>query len=292
MIKKELINFVYGDGQNIGYKYGQVIKSFVSPIIIHLAHSFYRESNEPIGNAVNVVFFLEGTAKGVFIPHGVADKGYRDAGRLNRMELILYSGEWWKRHAIRQGIDPDKVVVVGYPKLDPIFQGIIKPRPRTSAKPRVLWAPTHNTIQEVSSWGKFNEYLPELEKHVELLDSAHPANKDMPAVTLQDLADADVVLADSGSLIYEALALDKPVILLSWLTREGVLSLWPGTLEASLYEDGPCCLANSFEELLNLLSSSLTISKEMRILADDIIAPETRGHSGMIIAKLLSKMIE
>lgn len=285
---KQTINFVYRFSG-----YSKIVNSFVRPIIPYLPS--YTISDKPRPNALNVHFFIEKhEGGGVFLPHGLADKNYRKPELLNNFDIILLSGEAWKQKMISQGIPAEKLIVAGYPKLDPVFQNLVpSPSPLVGKKLKVLWAPTHNAIQEVSSYPAFLKYVDELKECVNFVSAPHPAGN-MNPVTLQDLVDADVVLSDSSSLIYEAMALGKPVILLSWLVRDGIYKKFPNTFEEQLYRESICYQANCFSDLVDWLTAKrnlLQFTPSMRKFADGVFSERLHGISGKIIANILGGLL-
>ena len=110
--------------------------------------------------------------------------------------------------------------------------------------------------------------------------------------TIQPLVDADVVIADAGSTIYEAWALGKPVIFPDWLVRDGVLNRFKGTFEAKCYADNLGYHAKSFKHLLELIPEAIGKGIDERAVdfAQELFPASLKGNSGKTIAKILRRL--
>jgi len=261
--------------------YANIIKSITSPILEHMSHL-----------PKDLFFFLEDKEKNsIFMPHGMSDKGYHKPQRLKQIHHLLYSGPAWKEKLIKQGIPAERIHIVGCPRLDPVFQGKLKHTP--SEKKKVVWCPTHNAIPEISSYPAFEQYLSKLPSKYEVISSVHPARREDRRTSLEILVDADVVLSDTSSLIYEALAIGKPVVLLDWLVKDGVLKSLKGTFEEKIYREGICWHAKSFAELPDVIDYAIKkwMDVKTKRFIDSIFPPELRGKSGEATAKILKEMI-
>lgn len=166
----------------------------------------------------------------VFFGHGIADKGWRTAGRIRDFHFVCTSGPAWTDRYLTQGVHPDRILEIGYPKLDPIFNGEIEPRQR-DRRIRVVWAPTHGGVigrplrdddpsrNAASSWRHRDLIMGLLEgDDFDVVEAPHPRTRPDRKITLAEYVDADVVIADGGSTIYEAWALGLPVVFPTWLT--------------------------------------------------------------------------
>jgi hypothetical protein len=237
-------------------------------------------------------FLLEGEKNnGIFMPHGMSDKGYHRAGRLKTIQHLMYSGPLWKEHLVSKGISAERIHVVGCPRMDPAFQGKIEYTP--GERKRVAWLPTHNAIQEISSFPHFGPQFETLPDKYELMSGLHPARReDSSQTSMEALVNCDVVLSDTSSMILEALSLGKPVVLLDWLVKDGVLKLLPGTLEHHVYTEGICWHANSFAELPDVIDHAIEkwMDVKTKDFIDGIFPPELRGKSGEAAAKKLKEI--
>ena len=273
--------------------YKNTLDSLIDPIRKHLSESTVTPKNG-IDGALNFCWFIrsQGYRPNVFMSHGIGDKNYMVGKKwpADRFDYICVTGPAFKDKLIKHGVSPDKIFVVGWPKLDPIFNGEYKRTP--SDKIRVLYAPTHNAIQAVSSFPAFNEFLEKFPEEIEVINSPHPARKEDRMPTMQPLVDADVVIADAGSTIYESWALNKPVIFPDWLVREGVLTRFNGAFEAKVYQDNLGYHARDFNHLLELIPEAIEkgITDDVKEFTESICPAEFNGKSGKAIADILSKL--
>lgn len=293
------INFVViTDGEESIYPiYAKTLQSFIGPIKLHLPESSI--SNKSIPRAINVHFIRqddyrtmvdakEGTS--VFICHGIADKHYWDGPLVSMFDYICVPGQLWHDKLFNEGVPIEKILTVGYAKLDPIFQGLTKKTP--GPRNRVLWAPTHSNSP--SSYPGFLEYLDKFPADLEVIYSPHPYNKSNQMPTLQELTDADVVISDSGSLVYETWAIGKPVIFPDWLVKERVFRLYPYSFEEKIYKEKIGLHSDNFQDLVSLVYHALDVGIDPRAkeFIDGILSPELRGKSGESIAKKLIKFAD
>lgn len=298
-----MINFVNRTTGKFYKFYKNVLRSMIDPILPHLAEAGeeYAESRDCIDNAVNIHFFRENNIYrkhlnfnrgiNVFISHGIADKCWRDANFVSFFDYVCVSGPLWVEKLTKQGLPKKKILVTGYTKLDPIFQGKYKRTP--GSKKRVLWGPTHN----LSGWTSKNgstypglepllkkEFPPELE----VIVSPHPANND-DNPTMQGLVDCDAVISDISSIVYEAWILGKPVIFPDWLVRDRVYSMYPRSFEEKIYREKIGLHANNMKELVKLCLRAVNqyIDVPTKQFIDKILPLELRGCSGKVTADIL-----
>lgn len=130
--------------------YRGICEAIIDPIREHLSDSTICRTEQ--SGATNVGFFVTRTNCQVFIPHGIADKNYRNADKVNAFEYVFVSGPAWVDKLVRQGFPRDRILVGGYTKLDPVFQGKYEQTRRTFCV--ILYAPTHGAIPEVSLDGR------------------------------------------------------------------------------------------------------------------------------------------
>jgi len=268
--------------------YAEVIKSITDPIKEHLP--------ELPGE---LFFFLEEKGKnGVYMVHGIADKNYHRIDRLKRIKYLLYPGPAWKEKFVKMGIPEEKIFIVGWPRLDHVFQGKVGVgSKKADGRKVVAWCPTHDAIPTISSYPVFSRYLGELQHRLgdefEVVSSVHPARRGGGKTSLKLLVDADVILSDTSSMLYEALVVGKPVVLLDWLVKEGVFKALRGSFEEYVYREGIGYHASSFDELPEVIRRAVEegIDERTEEFAERFYPTEFRGHSGEVTAGVLKHLM-
>lgn len=243
----------------------------------------------------------------VLMSHGLADKSYllaTDAVRhrrlINAYEHVLVAGDWFRRRLLhrrwhlpskRVMLRPDQIHLVGWPRLDPLLQAQ-RTRPPTAGRPRLLWAPSHNIstrTRSFSSFPAFEPYLAPLAEIFEVRVSLHPSNRTDKSPTAGDLTWADIVISDFGTILYEAWALGKCVIMPTWLLPTeigaGLTQRW--SAEGRIYARRIGNHASSFEELVDMARACEPPGADVRALMSEILAEEYRGRSARRVAALL-----
>jgi CDP-glycerol glycerophosphotransferase (TagB/SpsB family) len=300
MATNKPINFIVPAPPEYLSLYQKVIYSIIDPIRKHLPQSIVSPNSIP--EAVNVHFFNEPSyfkrivesQKGihVFMSHGMGDKNWRNGPKVKRFDYICVSGPLWVEKMIRQNIPPSKILMVGYPKLDPLFQGdIVK---ADHEKKTIVYAPTHLGSAPCTSYPAFKEYLDRFPKEFETVCCVHPYHKKENKPILQEFACADAIVADGSSVIYEALALGIGVIFPDWLVKDAILSHWPGSFTAQIYEEEIGYHAKNFEHLIQLTEQAIAnkLSPKDQAFIDGILPPYLRGKSGAAAAEALEKLAQ
>jgi len=292
------VNFIM---KTTGEFYKNVLNSMIDPILFYLKN--YSISNDCIENAINIHFFNEQkyyyeklNIKGinVFMSHGIADKNWRNYERVKFFDYVCVSGNLWYDKLCKQGMDKRKILITGYTKLDPIFKG--KYGKQNNDKPKILYAPTHNlkgwsVSGNASSYPEFLKYLDELSKDFEIIESYHPANNE-GQITFKPLIDADVVISDCSSIIYEAWALDKPVVFPDWLVKKEIQKVFRYSFEDYIYGKQLGYHASNTDELLELIKIAYEngIDKSAKVFIENIFPKELRGKSGLVTAQTLMRI--
>ena len=293
---KKQINFIIPEGkENIYGYYEKILRTIVDPVRMHIPDSLI--TSKPLSNAINIHFFLEdeylkkndptvGTS--VFLSHGIADKHWRDGGYVQSFHYVCVSGPLWKNKMLIEGISDERILVVGYPKLDPIFQGIIKRSP--SERKQILWAPTHSSATP-SSYPDFLQYVDQIPSEYEFISSPHPFHNNGEP-TLQKLVDADLIISDTSSLLYEAWAIGKPVLFPDWLVKPLIPICFPYSFEDYIYQEKIGYHADHMIDLLQQIPISIQNGlKEKEIeFMEGIFPTHLRGSSGKITAEKLLEL--
>lgn len=290
--------------------YTKVEESIFFPIgdsIKVLNHSVSFEY-EYILNSINFVLFF-GRNGDVFMSHGVADKNYllrkddEEGLAINKYKALFVPGPWLKNKIL---LHPDnkllseQIYCVGWPRLDALVdqQKIYNKNKDKNTKEtlKVLWAPTHDARKHgkkkisTSSYPAFEKFIPLLNEKVDLNISLHPRNRQNKTPTGNALYEADVVIADFGTTVYEAWGLGIPVIFPHWILGKGVMRYRPGSAEAYIFENKIGYHPDSIEELLALLEKDLKIENDVVSFMSEYLPREFLGKSSEMCAKYLIQL--
>lgn len=244
--------------------------------------------------------------RAVFVSHGVADKMWRQGHRLTKghFDYVFVSGPAWTERMQVTGFSGE-IVEVGYAKLDPLFSGEVAPLRPHDGRIRVVWAPTHGGGGEpyrnatespgtpgsrCSTWWDRAEILQLLPKsEFDVIEAPHPRHRPDGKSTLAEYVDADVVIADGGSTIYEAWALDLPVVFPDWLVGMANVSRYVGSMESQVYREQIGCHVGDptrfAEAVAGAAERGITPAEQAYI--EPIIPRRHRGVSGRMHAEAL-----
>jgi len=246
----------------------------------------------------------------VLMSHGLADKSYLlatdTAGRrlVNRYEHVLVPGPWFRRRLRRArwhlpgrrvSLRHDQIHIVGWPRLDPLFEAEQCRAPPNGRKLRLLWAPSHNVTSRArsfSSYPAFERCLPVLADTFEVRTSLHPTNRSEKAPTAGDLTWADIVVSDFGTMLYEAWALGKCVIMPTWLLPPEIGQGFGRrrSAEGYIYAGRIGNHARSLAHLVELAEACQPPGADVDELMTQILEPRYRGQSAQRIAELLPRL--
>jgi hypothetical protein len=256
--------------------------------------------------AVNFCLFIRPDSD-VVMSHGVADKSYfwstdgQGKRYVNSRKHVLVPGAWLKRRMLESGpitLTADQIHVVGWPRLDMLIGQVPAPARRVlgAAKPRVLWAPTHNgrrrgeTGRSTSSFPAFENYLRTLSRFAWIDVSVHPRNRTDRTPTGASMPRADIVVADFGTTVYEAWALGKPVIFPRWLLADRIAEHLPGSAEAHIFRERIGYHPDSFDEMVDIITSDPVVTPDVRAFMDDYLEPAYFGRSCARVAEVLTSI--
>ena len=295
-----LINFVVPSPPSYLAVYEKVIYSMINPIKPYLPGC--QVSDQSVHEAINIHFFTEPTyfkkmldpgSINVHMPHSMGDKQLRDANRVECYDYTCVSGPLWAEKMRKGNLPESKILIIGYPKLDPLFQSK-GTRKRDPNFIRVLYAPTHVGSGKCSSYSEFMKYLDQFPTGFQVSVSPHPYHKKGNFPTLEEFKDTDVLISDGSSVIYEAMSLGIPVVFPDWIVKDAILKNWPDTFTAQIYRDGIGYHAGRFEDMPELIreAAEKKISKSDQQFIDGILPPRLRGNSGREAAKILQGLAE
>jgi hypothetical protein len=308
------INFVYDNmSQHAGRAYIHAIQALANPILKFFNKKEAGFVNMPAPGeclkAINCRFFssmrIEQQGKApvgpndVFFSHGIGDKNYWIGKRIDKFKYACCPGPAWEKRMRDTGYKGE-IFITGYTKLDPLINGEYTITKRD--KPYIVWAPSHgynNKNKGRSSYPFFKKYLSQISKNYEVGTGLHPTSrmnigkKQNP--TMQELIDADVVIADAGSTLYEAWILGKPVIFPDWICSKDVLDHFkkdPDNFEYQIYKKKIGYHARDIKHLNKLIDIALQdgMRDEEKDFIEQICPTKLRGKAGEKTAKVLKEI--
>jgi hypothetical protein len=301
--ERSKINFVFSEGLN----YMGVQEQLRDTIIKFLpGDSWSCSPSFKHPQKINITFFIRKSAD-IMMSHGVADKNYffrkKKCGGyyLNDFKYAIVPGNWLKNRIINNPnitMPPENIFVVGWPRLDELSKWNVEAQAERKAggRLRVLWAPTHNFQNKngltLSSYPDFEKHLDILREFCDVDISLHPRNREDKIPTGRKLAWADVVISDFGTMVYEALALNKPVLFPDWIIKDSILQKFDASSPAQLFKRNIGLHPSSIEEMVQMIKDGPKIDSVTKEYVDGIIDPSTIGKSGELIAKTLLELAE
>jgi len=294
--------------QHRGSAYEQAIEALATPISKYLPKNEVGFTRVP-SPGWNLRFFSELRINqqgkypvgpnDIFMSHGIGDKDYWLASKIGGYKHVLVPGPAWKKR-IEAGKYRGEVHIVGYTKLDPLFNGEYKKN--EFDKPFVVWAPTHGYNHKHkgrSSYPQCMSLIKEIPDCYKTAMALHPTSrmnkKNKHDVTMQELLDADVVIADAGSTLYEAWALGKPVIFPDWICKKDVLAHFsPGNLEYQIYDKQIGYHAKNMKHLIKLIDVAIAQGMQQAEIEfmEGIFPSNLRGKAGKMAASVLKSIVK
>ncbi len=298
------INLVHSASKN----YAGIQQQILGAITRHLApEEFSTTVGTRAPDSLNFSLFVL-LPTDVLMSHGLADKNYflrkdEDGERIsNRLAHLFVPGEWLKRRLVKRDdleIGADRIHVVGWPRLDILLQTQqdmpVEPR-SPGARPKVLWAPTHDYArrgednESNSSYPELLEFVPMFEKHFDFEMSLHPRNRTNKQPTHHSLLDCDYVISDFGTIVYEAWALGKPVIFPHWLIGDRIKRHLGKSAEAFIFHKRLGLHADNPQQMIDFVMDGAGIDKRTSAFLDDWLEPAYAGRSGERVAALLQSL--
>ncbi|AEG31697.1 glycosyltransferase family protein [Thiomicrospira cyclica] len=267
---------------------------------------FIKKKKKTIKNGLSFDMFIRASGD-VLMSHGVADKNYltmRDENGecyINRRKHVLVPGPWLKNKLLNHPkitLNENQIHCVGWPRLDELIdlQNKYKSNQKPTEKVKVLWAPTHDRRKRgkeglsTSSYPEFDQWTELLEDKFDYTKSLHPRNKVLDKKpTVDALIEADYVISDFGTIVYEAWALGKPVIFPNWLIGQRIKKNLKGSAEAYIFENKIGLHANSIQEVVDFIELKKEIGDDVKQFMESYLPEDLNGQSANTINELFLK---
>ena len=298
---KPKINFFLNKSDN----YNLVEKQLQDLIINYLDKGEYTISDKKNSTSINISFFIRNDVD-VVLSHGVADKNYfwiSDENKdkyVNRLKAVMVPGKWHKNRLLKSKkitLEEDQIIIVGWPRID-LLRNLQKDIfvPTVNNEIRICWAPTHDvrkrgeSNESTSSYPEFEIYAKELEKNYIVEYALHPRNSKDKKPTMEKLLSSNIVISDFGTMVYEAWALNKPVIFPRWILKNNIEKYLPYSAEAYIMEKKIGYHPESFEEMIEIIEKGPVISSDVKNFMSNYLDNYNKGNSSKKIANELKKL--
>ncbi|MGH1576465.1 CDP-glycerol glycerophosphotransferase family protein [Planktotalea sp.] len=171
-------------------------------------------------------------------------KDYDGVPLASYFKHLLVPGRW-SRNALlsdsETALQPDQVFITGSPRID-FLRDLAAKRPSPEGPLKVLFCPLHSNWfdadgQVMSCDEEFSPLLPMLEDLCTVTKVVDQRNLPGKKPVTQELLDADVIITDYTSVMFEAWALGKPVIFPRWIAGNRVVIKAAKTAEAHVYRE-------------------------------------------------------
>lgn len=280
----------------------------------HLAPATWTESRRLAPGRNNISLFIRQPAD-FLLSHGAADKNYfirkkpKGGYHLHDFKHVFVPGPWIKDKLLAH---PDiefaasQIHCVGWPRNDYLFrlreemaaQRALQPDPvdAASKKLKVLWAPTHDfrkrgpERESTSTYPRFEEFTEILGNKYDYSISLHPRCRPQKRPTAELLVEADVVISDFGTMVYEAWSLGKPVIFPRWILGDRIVQYMPESAEGHIFAKNIGYHPQSFAELTDILDSGASIDRNVTAFMGQYLPSSTYGCSAKMVARTLRRL--
>ena len=297
-----MINFLLAQSKN----YTQVEATIAAEVQASLPPGSWTSSLERLDDHLNFSLFIRYPAD-VVMSHGVADKNYFTDARdeagdpfTNRLKHVFVPGEWLRQKLLRSPLirlGPQQIHSVGWPRLD-MLRRLVQTQPAVTGTPvpTILWAPTHDFVkrgvekQSTSTFPALQQNLPQLRKCFTVNVSVHPRNRPEKSPTDLALVQADYVISDFGTMVYEAWALGKPVFFPRWILKDRIQEYISGSAEAYIFEKRIGHHPDSIDEMMDMLQSNPTVGEDVRGFMREYLLNFECGCSSRLVADTLMRL--
>jgi CDP-glycerol glycerophosphotransferase len=132
--------------------------------------------------------------------------------------------------------------------------------------------------------------MPALQSEFDAEASVHPRNRKDKRPTVERLVEADYVISDFGTLVYEAWALGKPVLFPRWILGDRVQQYLPASAEAHILAERIGYHPDSFDEMMDMLRSGPVITPDVDRFMDEYLDNYRGGDSAAEVVRALRRL--
>ncbi|AEG31696.1 hypothetical protein [Thiomicrospira cyclica] len=309
-VEKQIFDIIQADlpqGSYLTVRYEIILKKIIFKLLKLKKNNLYRNSLYRKKCTYTFDLFVRGGAD-ILMSHGVADKNYltmRDENGecyINRRKHVLVPGPWLKNKLLNHPkvtLNENQIHCVGWPRLDELIdlQNKYKSNQKPTEKVKVLWAPTHDRRKRgkeglsTSSYPEFGQWTALLEGRYDFTKSLHPGNKVVnKKPTVDALIEADYVISDFGTIVYEAWALGKPVIFPNWLIGKRIQENLKGSAEAYIFENKIGLHAESIDDVIEFIEQGEGINRDVKDFIEQYLPEAFIGNSAKSLADVLKQI--
>ena len=277
--------------------YNEIYHRHVETIVENLPKDWEIIFNPEPQDGFLTVSLHVGIKGDIFMSHGLADKNWRNADVMGEFGDVCVSGRAMRHKLLFQGMDPKKLHTIGYPFLDKTFEAKAAGRFQELGN-LIAWCPTHH--HSPSTGPHLGPRIePKLENNMfdepwKFVSAIHPYHLASKKTTQELICQSSVVIGDTGSSVYEAWALGKPVVFAPFALKIGgeavtnIVQRWKGSLEAQIYFNGVGRHADDLYGVEWLCHHAMEngITDEEVAFIDRVFQPELRGCSGEYAADI------
>ncbi|WP_232504015.1 CDP-glycerol glycerophosphotransferase family protein [Thiomicrospira microaerophila] len=264
------INIVTTQDPNYLILQDQLIQQFATylPEEIKLTQSIdYQE------DALNITFFIQNQAD-IFIVPFLADRNYcwtknkQKQLYINQFKTVLVPGDWLKNRFLKSPsitLKKEQIIIVGSIRLDGLHSVVQYNQENNKKINNLAWLPVYTQWKDksktkMSSYPELQTVLKKLPDEIKVQQVPHPSDRKDKTPVHDQLMQADAIITDYSSTLYEAWALNKPVIFPRWLLQDKVLEKAPGSAEGHIYREKLGRHPESEAEFIELFNQDLMLS--------------------------------
>jgi len=255
-------------------------------------------------NSINIFTHLEetyikskdfGIGKSMIIVHGMSTKNYSTCHLvkycINNSDILIAPTQKWIDDYNMMGANKSKIKLCGCLKVDYLqkLQKTIQVESNT-----ICYAPNHNNQQDtISSYPLFVKYLEPLKNKYNIIISPHPFNSTNNIPTTDNLCRSQIVICDVGSVSYESMLLNKPVIFIDFISKEFCIKLFKDSYEGDVFEKQIGYHIEKSENLEKIIKRAFEygVKENQKEFINKIYPMDTLNKSASLITNEIKKLL-